>query len=322
MSRFLFLAIVLASLALTLGFWDLSYAQSQTNTTVDCDTYTRDSSEPELSGLIQSLITNRTCTDCDLSTADLSSGSSKDLSGANLSGANLTCTDLSGANLTGADLSGANLTGADLSGANLTGASLTNTKLYLTNLSGANLQGIRGETGPQGPAGPQGLQGEAGPRGPRGKAGPRGRAGAPGPIGLTGSQGEAGPQGPKGDKGDDGADGEGLISVRTYITQHTSRVYSSNFVALWAKCPVGQRVLGGGCDGNLTYTANNIVHNFRDGLRLTANYPAGTGSWVCIANAPELLPRYHFTARVMAYAVCTSSHKPAPKLPVPPLTTN
>jgi len=114
MSRFLFLAIVLASLALTLGFWDLSYAQSQTNTTVDCDTYTRDSSEPELSGLIQSLITNRTCTDCDLSTADLSSGSSKDLSGANLSGANLT------------------------------GASLTNTKLYLTNLSGANLQGIRG----------------------------------------------------------------------------------------------------------------------------------------------------------------------------------
>jgi uncharacterized protein YjbI with pentapeptide repeats len=73
------------------------------------------------------LKTTRSCSNCDLSGADLSGFVliNSDLSGANLSTAKLYKADLSGANLKNAILIGADLSGAKLTGAidaNLTGA--------------------------------------------------------------------------------------------------------------------------------------------------------------------------------------------------------
>ena len=68
-------------------------------------------------------------------------------------------------------------------------------------VSGGQLQGPVGETGPQGPqgeTGPAGPQGETGPQGPEGLQGETGAQGPEGPRGETGPQGPAGPQGETG----------------------------------------------------------------------------------------------------------------------------
>ena len=83
--------------------------------------------------LVDRLLDDEACVECDLSGLDLSG---KDLEGADLERANL-----SGANLSGADLSEANLKGADLSGANLRDADLSEADLYKADLSGADLTG-------------------------------------------------------------------------------------------------------------------------------------------------------------------------------------
>ncbi len=83
--------------------------------------------------LVDRLLDDETCVECDLSGLDLSG---KDLEGADLERANL-----SGTNLSGADLSEANLKGADLSGANLSGADLSEADLYKADCSGADLTG-------------------------------------------------------------------------------------------------------------------------------------------------------------------------------------
>lgn len=91
-----------------------------------------------------------------------------ELGGADLREANLKGADLSGAILTGADLSGSWMWGANLDGADLSGADLTDVQFGLlsliqslrlswrgteppanphgANLSGANLEGVRGLT--------------------------------------------------------------------------------------------------------------------------------------------------------------------------------
>ncbi len=83
--------------------------------------------------LVDRLLDDEACVECDLSGLDLSG---KDLEGADLERAHL-----AGANLAGADLSEANLKGADLSGANLRDADLSEADLYKADLSGADLTG-------------------------------------------------------------------------------------------------------------------------------------------------------------------------------------
>lgn len=83
--------------------------------------------------LVDRLLDDEACVECDLSGLDLSG---KDLEGADLERANL-----AGANLSGADLSEANLKGVDLSGANLRDADLSEADLYKADLSGADLSG-------------------------------------------------------------------------------------------------------------------------------------------------------------------------------------
>ena len=83
--------------------------------------------------LIERLLDDDRCVECDLPGVDLSGKRLKevDLERANLQGANLEDANLSGANLKGANLSGANLKNADLSDADL----------YRANFSGADLTG-------------------------------------------------------------------------------------------------------------------------------------------------------------------------------------
>ena len=95
---------------------------------------------------LETLTTTESCTDCDLSTADLARAVllGSNLRDTNFSEANLRSADLTGANLIGAKFKGANLTMADftdakLIGANLTDANLTKTDLIRANLTGANL---------------------------------------------------------------------------------------------------------------------------------------------------------------------------------------
>jgi len=83
--------------------------------------------------LVEKLLDDEACVECDLSGLDLSG---KDLEGMDLERANL-----AEANLKGADLSEANLKGADLSGANLREADLSEADLYKADLSGADLTG-------------------------------------------------------------------------------------------------------------------------------------------------------------------------------------
>ena len=76
--------------------------------------------------LVEQLLDEDFCVECDLS-------------GVDLSGKRLKGVDLERANLQGADLSDTNLSEANLKGANLKGANLSETDLYKADLSGADL---------------------------------------------------------------------------------------------------------------------------------------------------------------------------------------
>ncbi len=83
--------------------------------------------------LIERLLDDDRCVECDLPGVDLS--------GKRLKEVDLERANLQGANLEGANLSGANLKGANLSGANLKNADLSDADLYRANFSGADLTG-------------------------------------------------------------------------------------------------------------------------------------------------------------------------------------
>lgn len=87
--------------------------------------------------LVERLLDENQCPECDLQQVDLS--------GRWLSEADLERADLRGANLKGADLRDANLKGADLRGADLREADLRGADLYMANLEGADLTGARME---------------------------------------------------------------------------------------------------------------------------------------------------------------------------------
>ncbi|WP_088893998.1 serine/threonine-protein kinase [Leptolyngbya ohadii] len=113
--------------------------------------------------LIQRLVKNRECRNCNLSSArlanldlqgvDLTSANleNADLQSVNLQGANLTDTNLKDANLDRANLKDARLVSVDLSSAKLEYANLENVDVRATTLSyarlrGANLKGSKWET--------------------------------------------------------------------------------------------------------------------------------------------------------------------------------
>ncbi len=87
--------------------------------------------------LVEKLLDDNRCVECDLSGVDLS--------GKNLDEADLERANLQGADLSDADLSEANLKGADMRGANLRDADLREADLYRANLSSADLTGARFE---------------------------------------------------------------------------------------------------------------------------------------------------------------------------------
>lgn len=127
---------------------DVASEQASTNALV----YTVETPEQAAAkqlALIEQLLDDDRCVECDLTGVDLSGKRLKevDLERANLQGANLEDVNLSEANLKGTNLSGANLRNADLSeadlyranlsGADLTGADLTKTLLDSADLTGA-----------------------------------------------------------------------------------------------------------------------------------------------------------------------------------------
>ena len=79
-----------------------------------------------------------------------------------------------------------------------------------------------------------------GPRGPQGPAGPPGVAGPPGPQGVQGVPGPMGPQGPQGPQGPAGGL-KGLVRV-----QEDSPFDIVATKEVWAHCPAGKQVVGGG----------------------------------------------------------------------------
>ncbi len=87
--------------------------------------------------LVERLLDENQCPECDLQGADLS--------GRRLGDADLERANLRDANLEEADLENANLKGADLRGANLRKADLRGADLYLARLAGADLTGARME---------------------------------------------------------------------------------------------------------------------------------------------------------------------------------
>jgi hypothetical protein len=78
-----------------------------------------------------------------------------------------------------------------------------------------------------------------GPGGPQGPAGPQGMAGAMGPQGLQGIPGPAGPQGLPGPAGTAGVSG----LVRVQVDSPFDDVATKE---VFAECPAGTRILGGG----------------------------------------------------------------------------
>jgi len=139
-------------------------------------------------------------------------------------------------------------------------------------------QGPNGDTGPQGPAGTPGATGDTGPTGPQGA---KGDTGATGPRGPQGDPGPAGPQGPPGD---------GAPPGYVMADSHPWNVNPLSEQTVYATCPAGQKVTGGGFadDGNVNVTYNAPIDNTLSGWRVTA-----IGSLV--------------GGRIEAYAVCANA---------------
>ena len=122
-----------------------------------------------------------------------------------------------------------------------------------------NEAGLKGPMGDKGPTGDKGLAGDKGPQGDPGLAGERGPMGAQGlegekgPTGDSGEQGPAGDKGPLGDKGavgdkgpqgDPGPPGGGIAGWEARLSATISD--SATVKEIFARCPAGKRVIGGG----------------------------------------------------------------------------
>jgi len=164
-----------------------------------------------------------------------------------------------------------------------------------------NMEGPEGPTGPAGPVGPEGPQGPPGPVGPDGPqgpigpvgpAGPQGVPGPMGPMGPTGATGQMGPSGPKGDTGLRGPSGmEGYIQVFAESPRN-----SSASKEVFAHCPAGKRVIGGGAQ------AWGDINQNRD-VGIVANFPLDHDTWRARAYEVNGIAA---TWGVTAYAICVS----------------
>ena len=147
-----------------------------------------------------------------------------------------------------------------------------------------NIQGPAGQQGAQGQPGPMGPVGPVGPVGP---AGPVGQVGPVGPIGPQGLQGERGLQGEQGPQGLPGPAGiSGLEIVTAYSgTQNTDIIY------VYAECPAGKQVLGGG----FSTAGNNL------GITVAENGPVDSSRWIVHLAQNDLTARLW---SVQAFAIC------------------
>ena len=143
----------------------------------------------------------------------------------------------------------------------------------------------------QGPAGQQGAQGQQGPIGPVGPAGPVGPTGPMGPQGLQGERGLQGEQGPEGLPGQQGIPGPAGISGLE-VVQVNSGTQNTFRIDVFAECPAGKQVLGGGFA-----TAGNNLN-----VSVGANAPYGS-SWVVTLVQNDLTDR---AWSVQAYAICAN----------------
>jgi Collagen triple helix repeat (20 copies) len=93
--------------------------------------------------------------------------------------------------------------------------------------------------------GTAGVAGPKGDKGDTGAVGPKGDTGAQGLKGDTGVQGDPGAQGPKGDTG--AAGNAGVSGYGRVVNTLTNQSLGANGeVVLFANCPAGKRVVGGG----------------------------------------------------------------------------
>jgi hypothetical protein len=117
-------------------------------------------------------------------------------------------------------------------------------------------------------------------------------AGPQGPKGDQGLTGDPGPQGAKGDPAAAGVAGHEIVRVQSEET-------SESFRQVFAECPVGKVVVGGGAelvnlDGSFTLISSVVID---------ISVPANTKRWV--ADAHELNPTTEDWTLV-AYAICAT----------------
>ena len=126
----------------------------------------------------------------------------------------------------------------------------------------------------QGPAGQQGPIGPVGPIGPQGLQGEQGSQGLPGQQGIQGIQGPAGISGLE-------------IVTANSGTQDTDIIY------VFAECPAGKQVLGGG----FSTAGNNL------GVTVAENGPASSTQWIAHLAQNDRIARLW---SVQAYAICAN----------------
>jgi Collagen triple helix repeat (20 copies) len=145
---------------------------------------------------------------------------------------------------------------------------------------GSSLNWVDGTAGTVGPKGDKGDTGAAGLKGDTGAAGLKGdtgTAGAPGPKGDTGATGAKGDTGAQGLKGDTGVTGAaGVSGYQRVVNSLTNQNLAANGeVVLFANCPTGKRVVGGGV----------VVFNASGRWLLTTSGPTSDTQWaVALSN--------------------------------------
>jgi hypothetical protein len=139
-----------------------------------------------------------------------------------------------------------------------------------------NVQGPQGPIGPQGPVGPEGPVGPDGAPGPAGPEGEQGEQGEPGPTGPQGAQGPAGPSG---------------ISGYELVHVQVENAFISNGEILYANCPAGKVVTGGGF----------IVSPMTGRVENNQPMPDGSGWHVEVVNLGASSPW------VSAWAICVDA---------------
>jgi hypothetical protein len=158
--------------------------------------------------------------------------------------------------LTGTAVAGALVTGANVKNGSLTGKDVKDSSLASADIKNGTIKKVDIKGG-QFPAGPQGPQG---PEGPQGPGGPQG------PAGLS-----------------------GLQIVNSYSTLN-----SASYKFVFANCPAGKKLVGGGA----------YVVGVPKEIGIVASYPISTTSW--FASAHELPAVYLPNWRIRAYAICAT----------------